>query len=342
MSTKPIPRGPQSGAPPSLEQLPLDRLDVDAAYQRATDSHHSRRIIVGMVREWKWPLCQPLVVNRRVDGRFLVLDGQHRLAGARARGDIPFLPCVIQSNLDVSEEARAFVELNTQRQRLSQADIFHGLLAAGDPAAKQTAELLEQTGWRIRKSSNSAGFRPGDLVCAPRIAQQLKTYGPAPVRAALDAARKAYPDVAITTSARLLIALIWLFRDPDVGDDDAAIARVTATLAQRIVADWHHRGHAERQRVPSLSEIEALGRAIKASLPAPIVAAAPAPAAPSPAPPPPAARAFTPVAAPKRTPARTKFPASGKAWCGQCETRVTEATAKSCASAHCKVRSMAA
>ena len=30
--------GPQVGAPPSLEQIPVDRLQVDAAYQRATDT----------------------------------------------------------------------------------------------------------------------------------------------------------------------------------------------------------------------------------------------------------------------------------------------------------------
>jgi hypothetical protein len=67
---------PQQGNPPSLEWCSVDRLSVDRAYQRATDSPASRKIIAAMVKGWDWTLCQPLVVSRRADGGLFILDGQ--------------------------------------------------------------------------------------------------------------------------------------------------------------------------------------------------------------------------------------------------------------------------
>ena len=203
-------RGPQTGTPPTLEQVSIERLQIDGAYQRAVEGFHSRRIIVGMVKEWKWNLCQPLVVSRRADGSLFVLDGQHRLSGARERGDIPYLPCVIVSDLDDKGEAKAFVDINTRRQRLSQLDIFTGMLAAGDEDAKKTSALLEETGWRIVRSANTQGFKPGDLTCAPMLAKQIKIKGDRIVRRALSNLRAAYPATPVTSTANMLQALIRL------------------------------------------------------------------------------------------------------------------------------------
>jgi hypothetical protein len=56
---------------------------------------------------------------------------------------------------DENGEASAFVALNTQRQKLSQGDIFNAMLAAGDEAAKTVAgPALEQTGWSMARTSN--------------------------------------------------------------------------------------------------------------------------------------------------------------------------------------------
>lgn len=40
------------GAPPSLEWIAVDRLNVDPVYQRSTDSALSRSIIFGMQKQW--------------------------------------------------------------------------------------------------------------------------------------------------------------------------------------------------------------------------------------------------------------------------------------------------
>jgi hypothetical protein len=117
------------GSPPTLEWIAVERLAIDESYQRATDSPASRRLINRIKQGWNWSFCQPLVVSRRTDGSLFVIDGQHRLSGAIGRGDIPHLPCVVVTDAD---EAQTFIALNTQRQKLSQGDIFNAMLAAGD------------------------------------------------------------------------------------------------------------------------------------------------------------------------------------------------------------------
>lgn len=257
---KALETGPQKGAPPTLEWVAITRLNVDAAYQRATDGPNSRRVIVGMVKEWDWALCQPLVVSRRGDGSLYVLDGQHRKAGAEERGDIPHLPCVIVSDRDQSGEAATFVALNTRRQKLSQSDIFNGMLAAGDESAKATQVLLEQTGWRIRGHGATASYRPGDLGCAPMLARAVEAYGEAVVRNALTALREAYPTTPVTTGATMLKALISIYRDGDLdgGDPDLFIE----TLGFCEPGDWEAHGHDHRRKHPVLTRIEAISGAM--------------------------------------------------------------------------------
>ena len=247
-------------APPTLEWVAVDRLSVDPAYQRAIDGGHSRKIIFGMVKCWDWALCQPLVVSRRQDGGLFILDGQHRHAGAVERGDIPHLPCVILSGCDVAGEAETFVALNTRRQKLSQADIFSGMLAAGDPIAKATAELLDQTGWRIRGHATTTAYHPSDLACAPMLTKACKAHGEAVVRNALTTLREAYPDTPVRNSATLLKALIAIYRDGDLDGLDPDL--FIDTLGECDPADWEAAGHDMRRKRPVLSRIEGISAAM--------------------------------------------------------------------------------
>lgn len=248
------------GTPPTLEWVDLTRLSVDPDYQRATDGAHSRRIIFGMVKRWDWALCQPLVVSRRADGSLFILDGQHRHAGALKRGDIPHLPCVILSGRSGEEEAEAFVALNTKRQRLSQSDIFNGMLAAGDPAAKAVAQMLAETGWRVCRSCSTDNFKPGDLVCAPMLTRATKTHGEAAVRNALTTLREAYAETAVTNPATLLRALMTIFRDDRLsGMDPDGFVESVGTIPP---TEWLDEARDYQRDNPSLSRPEALVEAM--------------------------------------------------------------------------------
>ncbi|MGB7407182.1 MAG: DUF6551 family protein [Pontixanthobacter sp.] len=247
------------GTPPTLEWIDVARLSIDPAYQRSVEGPQSRRIISGMKNVWDWSLCQPLVVSRRADNNMFVLDGQHRLTGARERGDVPHLPCVILSDRNEQVEAATFVALNTKRQKLSQADIFMGLLASGDPEAQATSDILEQTGWRMRQSNNTARWHTGDLACAPMLTKAVKAKGERPVRGALSALREAYEE-PVTSTATILTALITIYannliagRDPD--DFIASIASVEP-------GDWKGLQADQMGRDPKISRNEAFVRAV--------------------------------------------------------------------------------
>lgn len=352
-------RGPQIGAPPSLEFIAVERLSVDPVYQRATDGPKSRKIITGMVREWDWRLCHPLVVSRRPDGALLVLDGQHRHAGAVQRGDIAHLPCVVLPGLDHAAEAGTFVKLNTARQNLSQADIFTGLLASGDDLARQIAALIDETGWRVVRSSGTDKWRPGDLSCAPMLVRALKFHGPHPVRRALMCLRAAYPDSVVTAPANILLALLVLFGERSV--HDLADTQVIRGLAAHPAGSWQGRAMQLRSQNRELSIVAAIARLIcdaaqlaDAASPAPCVkpstvahlhvgstvtpmpASAPAPKAPPPSAPPQSAKPRpTP---PAIAPVDRKFGTSGKGWYDQCEMLVSRETAAACGQKFCKMK----
>jgi hypothetical protein len=323
--------GPQIGAPPSLEQVPLDRLQVDPAYQRAVDGAQSRRIIRRMVQEWNWALCQPLSVSRRADGALYVLDGQHRLTGARERGDIHYLPCVIASNLDRAGEASTFVKLNTERQRLGENDVFMGMLAAGDPDAAQVQELMAGAGWTIARTKNVKAWKPGQLLCGPMLVRLLKARGSGPVQFALNVLRAAYPETPVTITATMLAALAELFDDAESFN---AASLVKAIGAQPPLK-WLNERDRHQARFPAMSkqtalaqvlEYAALGKALPQPAPRPMpstghpaIAAGPAP---RPAPP----------------PAISPFGAEGKGWCKQCEHLRSRSFAASCKDEFCKLR----
>lgn len=252
--------GEIKNAPPTLEWVAVERLQVDAEYQRATDGHASRRIIYGMVKCWDWALCQPLVVSRREDGSLFVLDGQHRLNGARQRGDIMHLPCVILTGCSHTAEAEAFVSLNTKRQRLSQAELFNAMLAASDPEAVAVSAMIRETGWSIARTKNVAAWKPGQLDCAPMLTRQVKAFGEAPVRNALSAMREAYPDVQVTVASTLLRALIPIYRDNDIEGIDPDV--FIETLGSIEPGGWCDEGRDYRRRNPALSGNEAIAAAM--------------------------------------------------------------------------------
>lgn len=297
--------GPQNGAPPSLEFVQLDRLNVDQAYQRATDGAASRRLIVGMLRSWEWPLCQPLVVARRDDGSLWVLDGQHRLTGARERGDIHHLPCVVLPALNSDQEALTFVSLNTRRQKLSQTDIFNGMLAAGDENAKATSTLIDASGWRIVRSTNTQGWKPGDLTCAPMIADMRRRIGEANVRASLTTLRQAYPDVVVTSPAKIIMALSLIYRPGGV--EMARQAEVSRSMAQIEPHRWLALAAIRKESQPALTIVAAVARCILDTLDS----AATVPASP--------ASDISDKAPQSEGIAITR----DRRWCEQCEMRVS-------------------
>lgn len=81
MTTVPFDPGPR----PELTWLPVGRLDIDPAYQRAIDTRRSQRLIGKIAANFRWAAFQAILAGPSGPERWLIIDGQHRVAAAARR-----------------------------------------------------------------------------------------------------------------------------------------------------------------------------------------------------------------------------------------------------------------
>lgn len=112
--------------------------------------------ILELASNWSWISCGVLVVARR-GGELWVVDGQHRKRAADRRSDINELPCLIFDVQSVKQEARAFLDTNTNRKPVTSLAKFKALLAAGDGRAHFVNDAVTATGLRWATASQSPG-----------------------------------------------------------------------------------------------------------------------------------------------------------------------------------------
>jgi hypothetical protein len=184
---------PPLGSLPVLQYCAPDQLKIDDSYQRTLDAGPSQSLIRRIAVHWDWSLCQPLIVARRADGGLYVVDGQHRLAAARLRGDIWQLPCVVASYRSAAEEAASFVAINQSRRPLNRMQIFKAALAAGDQEAATIQAALNFAGLRIGTSPDLTVQKPGAITCLRGLEDCLRSYGKDVLGWSLQALAKSYP-----------------------------------------------------------------------------------------------------------------------------------------------------
>ncbi len=200
------PLAPQRGTLPVLQYCTPDQLDVDPAYQRQLDGR-SHQLVNRIAAGWDWNLFQPLVVARRPDGRLYVVDGQHRLAAARQRGDVQQLPCVIFASTEPAQEADVFVKLNQERRPLSPYALYNAALATGEPAVLALDEIMRSTGWRFAGGADSRALKPGQFNIVGRVRRWHARYGDRATRVLLDAMARAFRGQVLQQPGYFFVAI---------------------------------------------------------------------------------------------------------------------------------------
>lgn len=146
---------------PQLLTVQLEQLVIDTRYQRSL-SIAGRRSIQKIANFWDWKKYQPISIAPTNDGRFAVVDGQHRAHAAAVVG-LATLPAYVVP-MTPQEQAEAFTSVNTTRTRVPAAALFKAQLAAGHPAALAEAAAVEAAGCRLMTYTPSAAQRrPGDV-----------------------------------------------------------------------------------------------------------------------------------------------------------------------------------
>lgn len=223
------------GNPPSVENRNPSELRLDDSYQRSTDNGASQALIRKIANGWDWRMCLPLVVSKRDDGSLWVIDGQHRLAAALLRGDIPFLPCVVGIYGSVADEAAMFVAMNRARKPMNRLDDFHAAIASGDSEAIEITRLITDAGFTVSRKTGSQSWVPGEVAFTSAIAKVLRKHGAKICADALRTMQEAWPDEVLNAGASMFTALTKLAISPPDGFDPDRMFRA---LLRRNQREW--------------------------------------------------------------------------------------------------------
>lgn len=314
----------QRGTMPGLEYVPIDELSIDPAYQRSVENRASQKLIQEIARRWHWGLCQPLVVSARDEGASLfVIDGQHRLEAARLRGDIAELPCVLMDCDSPEQEAAAFVELNQRRRPLTALELFRAALAGGEDEAKAIAEAMEEAGLTLAPHLTTVAWKPGMVGNIGGIQSSWRRYGPTVTLQALRILARAFDGEVIQYAGTLFPGIAAICANGDVHG-------LVTLLRGRAQSEW--RGLILRARADDAKlsfgrasalvlqrELDSMRGTMAQKVTPPTVRVQPATPTPI---------IFKPDGA---------VP-DGKAWCDQCDARVSKGAAEGCRDRHCSLR----
>ncbi len=224
---RPLNIKPPIGLPPSPQFLAIASLKVDDTYQRSIEGGASQKLINKIAENWDWRLCLPLLVSRR-GGELFVIDGQHRLEGAKLRHDIPHLPVVVFDFDDEKAEAELFVQANRSRRSMSKLDEFYAALVAGDKRAIEVNEVVTAAGLAVGRVPAWQYWKPGEVVFISSIQRLLKSAGRPTVQSALNMIGRAFEGSVLISGGAIFEGLVAFMqaRAADAAPIDEALMEV--------------------------------------------------------------------------------------------------------------------
>ena len=137
-------------------QVAAGSIDVDYSYQRPIDKWFVKK----NAEEFDPDAFGVIHVSHRADGKFYVIDGNHRVKMALAQGDDwkrQNVPCLVYTGLTVPQEAQLFRKLNRSHQ-VRAFFRFRAALAEKDPDALAIYNIVKENGFVI-------GSGTGQLRC---------------------------------------------------------------------------------------------------------------------------------------------------------------------------------
>lgn len=225
---------PIRGELPVLQYCALDQLHIDETYQRTLEAAKSITLVRRIATHWDWGLCQPLFVARRADGQLYVVDGQHRLAAARLRGDVWQLPCVVRSFDNVEDEAAAFVALNQERTPLTKLQIFKAALAAGDFEASQIVIALTDAGLSLAGHSNYTAWKPAEISNVGGLQGCYRAHGVQVLTCALDVLAQSYKGQVLRYAGMIFPGIVAIVAAEVASDATFADGETFALMTEMV------------------------------------------------------------------------------------------------------------
>lgn len=147
---------PEYSNPGTERMIHTGKLTSGQPYQRPVNPKEVDRLI----REWDDRLLDPIVVSFR-DGKFNVVDGQHRIVTLRKmNGRDVMVACKVYSGLTYEQEADLCYKLDKAKKRLSLSQSTNALAESGaDAEIAEIKRIVESCGfvWALSKSAGKSG-----------------------------------------------------------------------------------------------------------------------------------------------------------------------------------------
>lgn len=244
---------PMVGSPPTPAFCLVDSLQVDDSYQRSIQGGASKSLIRKIAENWDWRLCLPLIVSRR-DGQYFVIDGQHRLEGARLRGDIRDIPVVIFDFTDPKQEAELFIQANRSRRAMGMLDDFHAAIVAGDEKAAAINDVVVGAGLEVGRNQAWQYWQPGEVVFIAAIKRALNRYGKEISTRSLATIARAFEGQILTGGGAIFGALCTLVAESEKAGSPIDLDLMQIVLSETGLTGWKDavdgiEGGAERAEV---------------------------------------------------------------------------------------------
>jgi hypothetical protein len=191
---------PQSG---KIEYMKVDELTRDVEINvRPIDEARAKRYAA----DFDIDALGVIEVSRRTNGTNIILDGQHRVEALRFMGwNGEKIPCKVHTGLTREQEARKFINLNTQ-VAIKFLDRFLSRITAKDKIVIAITEIVRQNGYVVDRTS-----RDGVIVAAKVLEdiytgknQKIRGANPKALHGTLHAVTEAWGRTTNAVNASVL------------------------------------------------------------------------------------------------------------------------------------------
>ncbi len=152
---------------PMLQWVEIAAMVIDDQYQRPIN-HGGWRTVKSIAANFRWSCFTPVLLAPIEGGKFAVIDGQHRVHAALLCG-IKSVPAMVVP-IAATEQAMAFVQVNTARTAMSAFNLFKAGLAAGEEWAIKADKAVADAGCKLmRFHPSSKNKKAGEVYCVGLI-----------------------------------------------------------------------------------------------------------------------------------------------------------------------------
>ena len=154
--------------------LPIYKLNTTYTSQRAL---RNKKLAEDIAANFDKNLFNPIIVSYR-DGKWYVIDGQHRLYGAKKRfGDDYLMECKIIRGLTQMEESNLFVKLNSSSKPLQYADKAKGLYYGNDEATVNIYNICKNHGVELGIEDDKRASMDGRITAVKALTDTYNKIG---------------------------------------------------------------------------------------------------------------------------------------------------------------------